>query len=112
MNSQTYTLKNGFWKSGSNTRMLIKVSILCLLLLSSCYASKFTSDNVMKLKIGMTSSEVINIFGKPLKTSATTCGASTSNPWPCIVWFYGDVTPMFIFTQENDGVLYLNSWNM
>jgi hypothetical protein len=90
--------------------ILIKVSIISLLLLSSCYVSKFTSDNVMKLKVGMTSSEVVNIFGKPLKTSATTCGSSTSRPWSCIIWYYGNITPMFTFQQGEDGVLYLNSW--
>jgi hypothetical protein len=99
-------------KSCSKTNLLIKVSVISLLLLSSCYAAKFTPDNQLKLKPGMTSTEVMGIFGKPMKTSATTCGASTSNPWPCIVWYYGDVTPMLIFSQEKDGVLYLNGWNM
>ena len=112
MNSQIYTLRNAFWKSYRKTSIFIKVSILSLLLLSSCYTSRFTSDNAMKLKVGMTSSEVVAIFGKPMKTSAMTCGSGTPNPWSCIIWHYGDFTPMFTFQQGEDGVLYLNSWNM
>lgn len=112
MNSQIYTLRNVFWKSCSKTNILIKVSIISLLLLSSCYASKFTSDNAMKLKPGMTSTEVIEIFGKPMKTEATTCGSATNNPWTCIIWRYGEYSPRLTFEQGKDGVLYLNSWSM
>ena len=98
------------WKSCCKT--LIKVSIISLLLLSSCYASKFTSDNQLKLKPGMTNTEVIEIFGKPMKTGATTCGSATDNPWTCILWYYGEYSPCLYFSQGSDGVLYLNSWNM
>jgi hypothetical protein len=66
----------------------------------------------MKLKVGMTSNEVIEIFGKPMKTGANTCGSSTSKPWTCIIWYYGDYTPSLYFQQGADGILYLNSWNM
>ena len=112
MISQIYTLRNVFCKSCSKTGLLIKVSIISLLLLNSCYASKFTSDNAMKLKVGMTSTEVVEIFGKPMKTSAMTCGSATDNPWSCIIWYYGEYRPSFTFAQGPDGVLYLNSWNM
>jgi hypothetical protein len=118
MNSQIYTLRNVFWKSFSKTNILIKISIISLLLLSSCYslqpipASKFTPDNALKLKVGMTSTEVIAIFGKPMKTSATTCGSATDKPWSCIIWHYGEFTPMLTFEQGPDDVLYLNSWMM
>lgn len=102
----------------NKTNLLIKVSIISLLLLSSCYAtqstsaSKFTSDNAMKLRVGMTSTEIIEIFGKPMKTSAMTCGSATPNPWSCIIWYYGEYRPSFTFEQGKDGVLYLNSWSM
>jgi len=112
MIDQVYYLRNGFRKSFSKINLLITVSIFSLLLLSSCYSTRFTSDNVMKLKVGMTSFEVLTIFGKPMKTSATTCGSSSNNPWSCIIWYYGDYKPMFIFQQGENGVLYLNSWNM
>jgi hypothetical protein len=94
------------------THLLIKVLIISLLLLSGCSASKFTSDNILKLKIGMTSTEVIEIFGKPIKTEANTCGAGVGKPWTCISWYYGEYRPRFVFVQEIDGVLYLNSWEM
>jgi hypothetical protein len=112
MDSQTYTFRNVFLKSCCKTNILIKVLILSLLLLSSCYTSRFTPDNALKLKVGMTSAEVVAIFGKPKKTSAMTCGSSTSRPWSCILWYYGDYTPYFTFQQGEDGVLYLNSWTM
>ena len=110
MNYQGYSLRHVFWKSYRKTNLLVKVSIISLVLLSSCYASKFTSDNVLKLRVGMTSNEVIEIFGKPIKTEATTCGSATGKPWGCIFWYYGDYVPYFVFSQEADGVLYLNSW--
>ena len=96
----------------NKTNALLKVSIISLLLLSGCYASKFTSDNQMKLKPGMTSTEVIEIFGKPIKIDATTCGSATANPWTCIIWYYGEYSPRLTFQRGSDDVLYLNSWNM
>lgn len=118
MNYQGYSLRQVFRKTYRKTNLLIKVSIISLLLLSSCYslqpipASKFTPDNVLKLKVGMTSTEVIAIFGKPMKTSATTCGSATDNPWSCIIWIYGEFTPRLTFEQGPEDVLYLNSWMM
>lgn len=88
MNYQGYSLRLVFWKSLRKTNLLVKAAIISLLFLSSCYStqfaspsSKFTSDNILKLKVGMSSTEVIEIFGKPMKTSATTCGAATSDPF-------------------------------
>jgi hypothetical protein len=87
---------------------LVKASIISLLLLSSCYASKFTIDNQMKLKVGMTSTEVIEIFGKPRKISAAVCGTGTGL-WNCITWYYGERSLTF---SDRGGVLYLNNWDM
>lgn len=109
MNHQGFSLNNGFWKSYRKATLIIKVSIISLLLLSSCYPLKFTSDNVLKLRVGMTSNEVIEIFEKPMKTKATTCGSATDNPWGCIIWYYGEYEPYFVFS-EIGGVLFLNSW--
>jgi len=50
--------------------------------------SKFTQRNIIKLKIRMTSEEVIQIFGYPLRTSASTCGQALGKPWKCISWYY------------------------
>jgi hypothetical protein len=112
MNYQDHSHKQVFWKYYRKTNLLIKVSIVSLLLLSSCYELRFTSNNVIKLKTGMTSTEVIEIFGKPKRTSATTCGTAAGKPWSCIIWYYGDITPSLFFSEGPDGVLYLNSWNM
>ena len=109
MNYQGYSLRHVLSKSYWKTNLLVKAAIMSLLLLSSCYSLKFTSDNVMKLRVGMTSDEVIEIFGKPMSTKATTCGTSTGDPWGCILWYYGEYKPYFIFS-EIGGVLFLNSW--
>ncbi len=94
----------------NNKSLIIKVAIISLLLLESCYSMRFTSDNMMKLKAGMTSNEVIQVFGKPMKTSGTTCGSATDKPWQCIIWYYGEYSPYLVFSQESNGDLYLNSW--
>lgn len=112
MNYHSISHTNVSYKSGIKINILIKISIISFLFLSSCYSAKFTTDNVLKLKVGMTSTEVISIFGKPMKTSATTCGTATDKPWTCIIWYYGEYTPMLTFQQGPDDVLYLNSWNM
>ena len=68
--------------------------LLCILMTSCSYALKganttFTSTNVMKLRIGMTTTEVVALFGAPDRIERSTCGGKTpSGPWPCIMWEY------------------------
>ena len=119
MNYQGLWSVNVSLRAFREAKLIIAVTIISLFLLSSCYptqyassSSKFTTDNILKLKVGMSSNEVIAIFGKPIKTSGSTCGGAVGKPWTCITWFYGDYTPSLTFQQEQDGILYLNSWNM
>ena len=71
------------------------VIVLLVGLLTACtYALNnantiFTSDNVMRLKVGMTTDEVITLFRRPNRIERSTCGGKTpGGPWPCIVWEY------------------------
>ncbi len=86
--------------------------ILILFFLSSCYSTQFTQSNIMKLKVGMTSEEVIKIFGNPYKTEASTCGGAYGRPWRCIIWKYGEWKPRLTFQTDSYGNLTLNSWDL
>lgn len=49
----------------------------------------FTQDNVLKLRIGMTTDDVIALFGKPDRTSVHTYGQSTnSGAWQGLEYRY------------------------
>jgi hypothetical protein len=81
--------------------LTFKMYIVCLasLILSSCstigigtssYLPKtFTTQNIMKLHQGITSTEVLKLFGNPKNISQATCGGKTGNQWNCITWEYG-----------------------
>jgi len=72
----------------------------------------------MKLRTGMSDREVIAIFGYPDKTEASTCGQLLGRPWKCIKWKYhfglNDYSWNYhvLTFQEEDGRLYLNSWDI
>jgi len=101
-----------------NKLKLIFLILLNLIVLSGCesmnymYSSKFSPENVIKLKQGMTDKEIISIFGLPQKTKASTCGQALGKPWTCIMWYYGDWRPCLTFQASDDGKLYLNSWDI
>jgi len=86
--------------------------ISLVILASGCYSTRFTSQNIMKLKVGMSDKEVIEIFGYPQRTEAGTCGQGLGNPWTCITWYYGEYRPWLRFQQFSDGSLTLNSWEL
>lgn len=86
--------------------------LLFSLFLFTCTPPQFTQENIMKIKVGMSDKEVINLFGYPKKTEASTCGQLLKKPWTCIKWYYGDWKPRFTFQQGDDGNLYLNSWEI
>lgn len=48
----------------------------------------FTADRVLALKIGMTTDEVVAVFGRPDRTRVMTCGSQTPSPWQCLIWEY------------------------
>ena len=76
-----------------------------------CYSARFTQDNIMKLRLGMTDHEVLATFGKPLKTEARTCGQGLGEPWTCIIWYYGEWKPRLVFAVKSDGSFSLSGWD-
>jgi hypothetical protein len=84
------------------------------LFLSSCLSTRFSTESKMKLKIHMSSDEIIKMFGKPEDISVSICGAKTGNTWTCTSWKYGDYSSgkaSFTF-YERDGKLYLNNYDV
>jgi hypothetical protein len=86
-----------------------------VLLLTGC-ATAFTETNIDKLRIGMTSTEVREIFGAPNEISTAVCGANTtSGSWVCETWKYRNSgsyqTNNFTFSVKTD-VKTLNDWHV
>ena len=48
----------------------------------------FTADRVLGLQTGMTTDQVISLFGRPDRTRVMTCGTKTDSPWQCLMWEY------------------------
>ena len=74
----------------------------------------FTTENIMKVRAGMTSGEIVQLFGNPKSISSTTCGAGAGKPWQCIIWRYGDRSHQsgnFYFSTDND-VMLLNNFDI
>lgn len=75
--------------------------------------TSFSRENIVKLRVGMTSEEVVKIFGLPLKTEADVCGETTPSPWTCITWWYNSKSlaqsTRMVFEVHNE-ILYLNRW--
>ena len=87
------------------------------LLLSACadlanelvYESKFTTANVMKLHPGMSSTEIVKMFGEPDTVRVATCG-KPPNEWDCTTWEYADRASL-TFAGNHDS-LKLNNFNV
>ncbi|MBI1302051.1 MAG: hypothetical protein GC137_10440 [Alphaproteobacteria bacterium] len=92
--------------------------LLCLVsfFLSSCSTlpASFSSENVMKIQQGMSSDEILEMFGEPKSVSVQTCGTSTPNPWSCTTWEYGQYGYHYAsFTfAGNPGALLLNNYKV
>ena len=78
-------------------RFLAGVAALISLFLVSCetistsaFTSTFTSEKVMKIHQGMTSEEIVELFGEPRSISTGICGAAHGQSWTCTTWNYGD----------------------
>lgn len=74
-------------------RILFTLSFLiCFLLsLTSCstLSSSFTTENVMKVHQGMSSDEILQLFGEPKSIRSAVCGREP-NQWTCTTWEYGE----------------------
>lgn len=103
--------------------MKLALLFLFVLTLSSCAemnsqsttSNTFSTQNVMKVHIGMSSKEIIDLFGEPKSISQSICGASTGHPWSCINWEYGkypDDRATFTFDATNPDKVILNNFKI
>ena len=88
---------------------------LIFLLLGSCSAlpSTFTTENIMRVHQGMSSDEILALFGKPESISASVCGRPPDQ-WTCTTWKYGEFPyerASFTFSGEHDS-LRLNNFEV
>ena len=56
---------------------------------TSTFHSTFSAENIMKIHKGMSSDEVLALFGEPKSISVNICGRAP-NQWTCTTWEYGD----------------------
>ncbi len=94
--------------------ILFFVSIISLTL-SSCSTlpMSFSSDNIMKIHQGMSSDEILKLFGKPKNFSVSVC-SKPPNQWACTTWEYGKFSydrASFTFSGK-PGSLKLNNFNV
>lgn len=74
----------------------------------------FTTENVMKIKQGISSSEILKMFGYPASVRQAVCGADTDQMWLCTTWEYGEFPydrASFTFSGERD-FLILNNFSV
>ncbi len=90
---------------------------LCFVVISiaGC-ATEFTEPKIDKLRIGMSSGEVREMFGAPNEVRSAVCGSATaSGQWICETWTYKnpitDGRNDFTFSVKQDSKV-LNSWNV
>ena len=60
----------------------------CVTDLTSSLPFSFSNKNIMKIHQGMSSDEILVIFGEPKSISSSICGRSP-NQWACTTWKYG-----------------------
>ena len=102
-------------------RKLLLISTL--ILLTSCTASElnslsfnstFSTEKVMKLENGMTSDEIVQMFGNPNSVRTAVCGKDHGQAWDCTFWEYGKFGSGYAsFTfQKMGGKLLVNSFKV
>lgn len=74
----------------------VSLLFVATLSLSSCATnplsalpSSFTTKNIMKVHQGMSSNEILALFGEPKSISSSVCGRAPDQ-WTCTTWEYGD----------------------
>jgi len=74
----------------------------------------FTSENVMKVRQGIGSEDILRMFGVPTSVRQAVCGSATGSPWTCTTWEYGEFPydrASFTFASR-DGSLVLNNFEV
>lgn len=98
-------------------RIFTTLSFLSLVALSlsacSTLPTSFTTENLMKVHQGMSSDEILAMFGKPKNVNVAVCGMPP-NQWTCTTWEYGEFpyeTASFTFNGNHDS-LRLNNFEV
>jgi hypothetical protein len=98
-------------------RIFTILSLLSLmsLLIVSCSSIKFSTENVLKVHQGMSSDEILALFGKPKNIGVSVCG-QPPNQWTCTAWEYGGGDfdfgrASFTFSGEHDSLI-LNNFDV
>lgn len=75
---------------------------------------KFSTENIMKVRQGLSSNRILELFGPPKNISQSMCGASVGKPWSCTTWEYGGFPgPRASFTfADVGGNLVLNNFDI
>lgn len=84
-------------------------------MLSSCadFSDGFEDENLIKIHQGMSSNEILALFGEPKNISAAVCGMPPKQ-WNCTTWEYGEFPyerASFTFSGAPDS-LKLNNFNI
>ena len=100
--------------------MRIAFTLLASLLLTSCETlsmstlpSSFTTENIMKVHAGMSSDEILQLFGEPKNIRSAVCGRPPDQ-WACTTWEYGEApyaNAYFTFSGEH-GYYKLNHFDI
>lgn len=93
---------------------LLFLSLIPLLFAScSTLPSGFTTENIMKVYQGMSSDEILVMFGEPKNIRVGVCGREP-NQWNCTTWEYGDSLydhASFTFSGAHDSLI-LNNFDV
>lgn len=96
-------------------RLLSLILVSGYLCACSTLPYSFTTKNIMKIHRGMSSKEVLTMFGTPKSVSQEICGAATGRPWACTTWEYGKFPydrASFTFSGDSADSLVLNDFNV
>ena len=95
-------------------RILLTALISVCLVSCSTLPVSFTTENIMKIHQGMTSQEILELFGEPRSISTAVCQPENGKPWNCTTWKYGEFPydyASFTFSGER-GYYILNHFNI
>lgn len=96
--------------------MKLFIYLLFVLVICGCSSlpGSFTTENIMKIKQGMSSDEILEMFGPPKAVDQSVCGATVGEKWTCTTWEYGKFPyerASFTFSGE-PGAYSLNSFKI
>lgn len=91
------------------------IPFLFFMSFSSCstFPYVFTTEKIMKVHQGMSSDDVLALFGQPKSVRASVCG-KPPNQWNCTTWEYGGAVygdASFTFSGEQNELI-LNNFDI